>query len=256
MRNNNTLVWNLASIVLTIVAWETVVFVFQSPLLPSFIFIAKTFFLLVVEPNVYSHLFASVSLVVKGFLLSLVFALPTSLLSFRINIFAKIILPIHEFIRYIPVPAFVPLCAVLFGVGDTTKIVLIFIGTYFQLIFLFIANFASQPKEIEESAKTLGLRGISLINKIIIRGSLADLLTTIRITFAWAWSYLLVAEVINARRGIGYLVLQAYRVLDMERLLALLIIIGLFGVLADTTLRIIRKILCPWSYVVVQGNNA
>lgn len=238
--------WVMVSIFLVIVLWEIVTKILNSPLLPSLRQIWQVAPKVILDFSVYSHLSASVVLVLKGFGLSVLIALPTSLMCFRMRTFSKIVLPAHEFVRYIPVPAFVPLCAAVFGIGDTTKVVLIFIGTYFQLILLFIADFTSQPKEFEDSARTLGLKGLRLFHQVTIPASLANLLNTVRITFAWAWSYLLVAEVVNASRGIGYLLLQSYRVLNMERLIILLIIIGIFGILTDTILKFARQLICPW----------
>lgn len=196
--------------------------------------------------DTYINLFASFKLVMKGFLLSLLIAFPTAIFCYKYKLFSKIVLPYHEFIRYIPVPALVPLCAAIFGVEDLTKVMLVFIGTYFQLIFLFIADFEITPKGFSESAKTLGLNRLELITKISVRASLPNLLDSMRITFAWAWSYLLVAEVINSTKGIGYLVLQSYRTLNMPRLISYLIIIGLFGILMDFIFKKIRIKFCPY----------
>lgn len=238
--------WIFLSLVLTTILWEILAYVLNSPLLPTARKVGQVLLKVLIDPSVYAHLWASFFLVLQGYVLSVLIALPTSLLCFRMKIFSQIVLPTHEFIRYIPVPAFVPLCVALFGVDDTTKIALIFIGTYFQLVFLFIADLLSIPREFEESAYTLGLKGLKLINTITLRASMADILNTSRIAFAWAWSYLLVAEVVNARRGIGYLVLQSYRVLNMERLIALLIVIGIFGILTDNLFKLGRRYICPW----------
>jgi len=232
--------------ILVIAIWDGVAHITNSPLMPTARNIGKVLPKVIINKDTYLHLIASIILVLKGFGLSIIIALPTSILCFRLKIYSRIVLPSHEFIRYIPVPAFVPLCAVLFGIGDLTKVILIFIGTYFQLVFIFISDFLTTPKEFEESARTLGLKGLKLIYKITIPASLSNLLNTVRITFAWAWSYLLVAEVVNATRGIGYLVIQSYRVLNMERLVVLLIVIGIFGILTDNILKFARITICPW----------
>jgi len=238
--------WILLSLTLGLALWEAIAKLYDSPLLPSVVDVSQVFWSVVANQLVYEHLLASVWLVLQGFSLAVVIALPTSFLCSRIKFIANALLPVHEFIRYIPVPALVPLCAAIFGIGDLTKVVLIFVGTYFQLVFLLIANIADSPTEFEESARTLGLRGIKLAYKVTLPASSAAILDSFRISFAWAWSYLLVAEVVNATRGIGYLVLQSYRVLNMERLLILLVVIGVFGIVADSILKLVRKTLCPW----------
>ncbi len=204
---------------------------------------------LLLSSELYTHMFASILRVLEGYVLSVLLALPIAFLCSKSRNLRERLLPLHDFIRYIPVPAFVPLCAVIFGVGDLTKVSLIFIGTYFQVVFMFIADIAAVPRQIEESARCLGLHGPKLWSKVIFRASLPGMLESARIAFAWAWSYLLVAEVVNARRGIGYLVLQAYRVLAMDRMLAIIVIIGLYGMASDYIFRKFNAWLCPW----VQG---
>ena len=220
---------------------------FNNPILfPTFKQVFNEFFNVIFTGNTYSHLLASFVLVLKAFLCSVLLALPMALLCFKYRLFSKIILPYHEFLRYIPVPALVPFCAAILGVEDITKIALVFIGTYFQMLFLFITDFENIPKGFFDSARTLGIKGVNLTTKIIIRAGAANLLKSIRITFAWSWSYLLVAEVVNSDKGIGYLVLQSYRVLNMPRLISYLIIIGIFGLIMDGFLKFVRLKLCPY----------
>ena len=235
----------LVSVVCLVFIWDFIA-KFNNPILfPTSGSVFYEFKNAIFAINTYSHLLTSFVLVLKAFLFSILLALPTALLCFKYKLFSRIVLPYHEFIRYIPVPALVPFCTAIFGVEDITKIALVFIGTYFQMLFLFIANFKNIPKGFFDSAKTLGINGIHLTTKITLRAGASDLLDSIRITFAWSWSYLLVAEVVNSDRGIGYLVLQSYRVLNMPRLISYLIIIGIFGIIMDSFLKFIRLKFCP-----------
>jgi len=236
----------LGSLICLLFLWNFIAQFYNPKLFPKVQNIFAAFKGVVVSKETYLNLFASFALVLRGFILSIIIAFPVSIICFKSQLFSKIIIPYHEFIRYIPVPAFVPLCAAIFGIGDLTKVMLVFIGTYFQVLFMFIADFEVASKGYEESAKTLGLKGIDLILKINIPSSLPGILDSIRITFAWAWSYLLVAEVVNSQYGIGYLVLQSYRVLNMPRLISYLIIIGFFGLFMDYLFKAIRIKICPY----------
>lgn len=242
--------WIFLSLLVAVILWEAIVLYADSDLVPSIIGHPSGFFGAFVDSETYIHLSASILLVAKGFLLSVAVALPTAFFVHRFAIFRRIAIPIHEFIRYIPVPAFVPLCAVIFGIGDLTKVVLVFIGTYFQIVFMFLGDIERQPDQFIDCARSLGLNRFQLVFRVLLPSALPDMLTTVRIGFAWAWSYLLVAEVVNSSQGIGYLVLQTKRVLDMERLIGLLIVIGVFGLLVDFGLKYLRRRLCPW-----QKNN-
>lgn len=227
-------------------AWESVSILTKNVLIASPAKVLVALWALLASPDLYEHFLSSIARVVEGYALSAILALPLAFVCERYQRVSQTLLPSHDFIRYIPVPAFVPLCAVFFGVGDLTKVSLIFLGTYFQLLFMFIADIQSIPPEIIDSARCLGLSGIRLWRKVLLRAALPRLLESARIGFAWSWSYLLVAEVVNARRGIGYLVLQAYRVLAMDRLFALLFLIGIYGMLSDALFRRVIARVCPW----------
>lgn len=246
MKKSKIILFFILSLISFFLIWDLISNLYNPILFPKTQIVFKKFIIVLTSSDTYSNLWASIILVMEGFLLSIIIAFPVSILSFKSKIFSNIAIPYHEFMRYIPVPALVPVCLVIFGVGDFTKIILVFIGTYFQVLFLFISDFKISSKGYEESAKTLGLKGVNLVLKINIPASLPRLLDSLRISFAWAWSYLLVAEVINSEKGIGYLVLQSYRVLDMPRLISYLIIIGLFGLLMDFIFKFIRLKSCPY----------
>jgi NitT/TauT family transport system permease protein len=229
-----------------ILLWQVIALLLDSPLFPAAEGVVEALFIQLNSAELYQHLLASIGVVVAGYALSVAAALPLAVVCFRSERIGAFLLPAHEFIRYIPVPAFVPLIAALMGIGDATKVSLIFIGTYFQVLFLYIVDLKMVPEEIEQSARTLGVGGARMITQVTLPAALPRLIDTSRVTFAWAWSYLLVAEVVNAERGVGFLVLQSYRVLNMSRLVALLVVIGIFGLAVDQLFRAFRNRICRW----------
>jgi NitT/TauT family transport system permease protein len=237
------------SIVVGVLIYEVIRLTAGTPLLPASGAVGRALIEVARARDTYMHLGASVRRVLEGYLLSVFLALPLSVAIVRSKVVRTLFQGQHEFIRYIPVPAFAPLCLALFGVGDLTKVSLLFIGTYFQLLFLFIADFRGVPEEILQTAQTMGLRRWGLVMRVALPESAPRILDSMRVAFGWAWSYLLVAEVINARKGIGYMVMQSYRVLKMDQLLALLIVIGVFGLVTDALFRWIERQACPWAYL-------
>lgn len=221
------------------------------PLVPSplEVFLALTG--LAKNISFYRHLSSSIGLVALGYVLSVGLALPLAIGCSRSRAVAGAVLPFHEFVRYVPVAGFVPLLAAVVGIGSETRTAIIFIGTYFQVLFLYIADLSQVPRDLEDSGRTLGLQGSKLIRFVTLPDSLPRLLDSSRVTFAWAWSYLLVAEVISARYGVGFMILQAYRVLRMDLLVALLVVTGVFGLAADAIFRVAKRAACPWC----QGNG-
>lgn len=237
----------LASCVGVVVLWLAIDQLLDPrDLIPSPLAVVQSLLRATIQLETWSNLAASVALVLVGFLLSVVLALPAAALWERSTLLMNWTRPVHEFLRYIPVPTFVPLFALLLGVGHSTKIALIFVGTYFQLIFMYLEAFLGVPKEYEEVAKTLGRRGLRQFYSVHLPAALPLLLDQTRIAFGWAWSYLLVAEVVNSNRGIGFLVLQAYRQFDLAHMMALMIVIGAFGLCADGLFRIVERSSRRW----------
>jgi len=135
----------IVSFLAIICIWELIARNSNPILFPNISGICKGLKNTVFSMDTYQHLSASFLLISIAFLLSIIIAFPTALLCFRHRLFSKVVLPYHNFIRYIPVPALVPFCTAIFGVEDTMKIVLVFIGTYFQMLFLFINDFENVP---------------------------------------------------------------------------------------------------------------
>src|SRR6185369_7373317 len=101
--------------------------------------------------------------------------------------------PIVDFIRYLPVPALVPLSIIWFGVGETTKIFLLWLGTFFQLILLVADDMRRVPQEYVEIAYTLGANPRRILTDIAFHAMAPSLFNNLRITLGWCWTYLILA---------------------------------------------------------------
>lgn len=188
----------------------------------------------------------SIQRVTLGFLASLAIALPLGLLAgtFRpIQVFTE---PAMDFIRYMPAVAFVPLVMLWCGLGEASKIAIIFIGTFFQLILMIADDVRKVPMPQIEAAQTMGASRREIIAKVIFPSAAPALLTTCRVTLGWAWTYLVVAEIVAANTGLGYSILKAQRFLQTDKIFAGLIVIGLIGLVQDQALRGLAYILFPY----------
>jgi len=159
---------------------------------------------------------------------------------------ASVVEPTVGFVRYLPVPAFVPLCILWFGLGDTAKIVVIFLGTFFQLILLIEDVSRAVTRDYFEAALTLGANRGELIRRILWPASLPGVVSACRTAIGWAWTYLVVAEIAGATSGIGFRIMQAQRFVETPKVFAGIVIIGVLGMTTDLLIHAFQKSYFRW----------
>lgn len=193
-----------------------------------------------------THLLPSIVRVTGAFLLSVVIAFPLGVASGQIPRLEKLIHPLFGFTRYLPVASLVPLCILWFGVGDAQKIAVITIGVVFQLVLLLAYDSASVPKDLIEAGRTFGLKRKEIIRRIVIPSAMPDIWDHLRISAGWAWSYLVLAELVAGNRGVGYFVVQSQRYLQTDHVFAGILFIGILGVITDVIFRVSATRLFRW----------
>lgn len=198
------------------------------------------------EPWLHENLWHSVRVIFWGFFLSSLLGVPLGILCGAIPAFARLTEPFVEFFRYLPAPAFGALCVAILGIDDAPKIAIIFIGTFFQQILVVSNTVRRVDPALVEAAQTLGAKPWHLLRRVILPASIADLYSDQRVLLGWAWTYLIVAELIGTSTGITFFInLQAkYRV--YENVMASILLIGIVGISFDLALAWIGRRLFPW----------
>ncbi|MEC8471987.1 MAG: ABC transporter permease subunit, partial [Pseudomonadota bacterium] len=154
------------------------------------------------EQWLHQSLWHSIQIIFWGFILSSVVGVPLGILCGTFAAVSRIQEPFVEFFRYLPAPAFGALAVAILGIYDGPKIAIIFIGTFFQQV-LVVANTTRQLDiSLLEAALTLGANRRQLLFKVVIPGILPQLYRDQRILLGWAWTYLIVAELIGTSSGI------------------------------------------------------
>jgi ABC-type nitrate/sulfonate/bicarbonate transport system permease component len=198
------------------------------------------------DPWLHESLWHSCQIIFWGFIISAIIGVPLGVLCGTFDLFSKLTEPFVDFIRYMPAPAFGVLVVAILGISDGPKIAIIWIGTFFQMV-LVVANTTRQFDEsLLEAAQTLGASKRSLLTKVILPGILPSLYNDMRILLGWAWTYLIVAELIGASSGISFFIAQQGRFRRFENVYAGIIMIGLIGLLCDQFLAAMAKYLFPW----------
>lgn len=155
--------------------------------------------------------------------------------------FESMIIPVNSAIRYIPPTAFIGLTIIWFGIGELSKIALIFIGIIFYINQMVSDTVKLVPKVYVEAAQTLGANRGEIFRKVILSYSLTEILAVLRVNLGAAWTFLVVAELIAAQQGVGYLMATSQRFLQTPKLFAMILVVGFLGFLSDALIAAIIK---------------
>lgn len=198
------------------------------------------------EPWLHESLGHSIRTIFLGFLISSLLGVPLGILCGTYRFFARLQEPFIEFFRYLPAPAFAALCVAILGIDDGPKIAIIVIGTFFQQVLVIANTVRKVDPALVEAAQTLGARGLRLVRGVIIPASITDIYTDMRILLGWAWTYLIVAEVVGTMSGITFFINQQARYRNFDNVYAAIMMIGIIGLTTDMVLAWFGKVLFPW----------
>jgi len=192
-------------------------------------------------------IWASAQVVLLGFVISSIIAVPLGILMGGFRIVQAALEPTINFIRYLPVTSMIPLLILWVGIGIEQKVSVILIGTFFQQVVM-IADVARQvPRDLINVSYTLGARRGLVLTRVLLPATLPGVVDALRVTMGWAWTYLVVAELVAANSGLGYLSLQAMRGFRVDVIFLAIFIIGFLGMAMDFLFRAIRRWGLPWA---------
>lgn len=177
-------------------------------------------------------IFISVVRVFVAFFLSALLAIPLAILMCSFTTLNSLLSPYIDFTRYLPVPTLIPLTILFFGIDEGAKIVLLFIGTFFQLILLVIDDIHNIPKEYYDLAYTLNY-GKTKIMILTLRSIMPKIYDNSRITLGWCWTYLIIAELVASEKGIGHMIKEAQRFSNTSAVYVGIVTMGVIGFLTD-----------------------
>ncbi|MHB1062007.1 MAG: ABC transporter permease [Thiobacillus sp.] len=197
-------------------------------------------------PWLHESLWHSIQIIFWGFLISSVIGVPLGILAGTYTTFARLSEPFIEYFRYLPAPAFGALAVAILGIYDGPKIAIIVIGTLFQQVLIIANTTRKLEATIIEAARTLGTKNLKLLTKVVVPGILPDLYRDQRILLGWAWTYLIVAELIGTSSGITFYITQQARYQHFDNVYAAIMIIGIIGFGTDLILGRLGRRLFPW----------
>ena len=155
--------------------------------------------------------------------------------------------PVVDFVRYTPIPAFIPLFILWFGIGELEKIVVIGVSVFFQLVLMVSNSVSMTPKDITDSARTLGASNWDVITKVVYPYSKPRIFDDLRISMGWAWAGLLIAEIVGSTSGIGFVIIQSQRLLQTANVIGAILVVGILGLATDLIFKWFYKMFFPWA---------
>ena len=183
----------------------------------------------------------SIARVWVAFAASAVLAIPLGVLMSSYRGIGALTEPLIDFVRYLPVPALVPLTLIWLGIGEGSKIALLWIGTFFQLVLLIADDARRVPMEFIETGRTLGAAQFPVMKDVLFPAMLPSMVDSLRVTLGWCWTYLIVAEIVAANSGIGYELWTARRYGKTPDVFAGILTIGVIGLVSDQIIRILHR---------------
>jgi NitT/TauT family transport system permease protein len=201
-----------------------------------------------VDGNLLDDIGISIYRVTAGFVVSALMAVPLGLYIGSYRPVQAFFEPVVEFSRYLPAVAFVPLVLLWVGIGEGSKITIIWIGTFFQMVLMVSEDVRRVPKAQVEAARTMGANRTELVSMVVLKSAMPAIVDTLRVTLGWAWTYLVVAELVASNSGLGYAILKAQRFLQTDKIFVGILLIGLIGLLMDQLLRLFHRRAFPWLY--------
>ena len=187
--------------------------------------------------------------VVGGFTMAAIVAVPLGIAMGAHKGVEAFLEPFVSFCRYLPASAFIPLLILWAGLGELQKLLVIFIGSVFQIILMVAVTVGNARRDLVEAAYTLGATPTGIVRRVLIPGAAPDIAETLRLVLGWAWTYIIVAELIGASSGIGHMITDSQALLNTGQIIFGIIVIGLIGLVSDFAFKAFNHRLFAWSFV-------
>lgn len=185
--------------------------------------------------------------VVGGFVAATVIAVPLGVAMGAYKPIEAFFEPFVSFARYLPASAFIPLLILWAGIGEAQKLALIFIGSFFQLVLMIAVQVGATRRDLVEAAYTLGANDWGIVKRVLLPYSAPQIAETLRLVLGWAWTYVIVAELIGASNGIGHMITDSQALLATDQIIFGIITIGVIGLISDVAFKRANRKMFGWA---------
>ncbi|GGF49723.1 taurine ABC transporter permease [Marmoricola endophyticus] len=247
------LLWGAAGIVLFLLGWEALAYLRDDPvILPTVQETARTYvdylarrYPAAVGDTLWQHALVSVARIAAGWGVGVLLGIAVGGLMSSVPLLRHLIDPLIEITRPLPPLAFIPLFIVWFGIGETSKFLLILVGVVPIMIIATVAALDAVPRELEQAGRSLGGSPLRVLLTVRLRSALPSIITGMRLAMGGAWTSIVAVELIAATSGLGYLINNAGVNLQTPLVLSGIVTISILGIVFDTLLRLLQRAVDP-----------
>jgi NitT/TauT family transport system permease protein len=185
--------------------------------------------------------------VVGGFVLAAAVGVPLGMAMGAYKPIEAFFEPFISFSRYLPASAFIPLLILWAGTGETQKLLVIFVGSFFQIVLMVAMAVGNTRRDLVEAAYTLGASDRAIVTRVLLPAAAPEIAEILRLVLGWAWTYVIVAELIGASSGIGHMIMDSQALLNTGQIIFGIIVIGVIGLISDFVFKALNRRLFAWS---------
>jgi NitT/TauT family transport system permease protein len=182
-----------------------------------------------------------------GFLLAAALGIPLGMMMGAYKPVEAFFEPFISFSRYLPASAFIPLLILWAGTGETQKLLVIFVGSFFQIVLMVAVAVGNTRRDLVEAAYTLGASDRAIVTRVLFPAAAPEIAEISRLVLGWAWTYVIVAELIGASSGIGHMIMDSQALLNTGQIIFGIVVIGIIGLVSDFLFKALNRGLFPWS---------
>jgi NitT/TauT family transport system permease protein len=214
--------------------------------LPSPISVLRATLQMIFEHTLFDAVWASTLRILISFVAAALVALPLGILMGAFEPINRLMEPVMAPLRYMPISAFIPLLILWLGIGESQKIAFLFLGVFVYLLPVVVTAVRAVPEELVQTALTLGASRAQVIRTVLVPAALPDIFDSFRVMNAISWTYVILAEFVNARQGLGYMIQLAGSHLKTAQVFSGIIVIGVIGLVTDAIIRGLNRALFRW----------
>jgi NitT/TauT family transport system permease protein len=185
--------------------------------------------------------------VVGGFVLAAAVGVPLGMAMGAYKPIEAFFEPFISFSRYLPASAFIPLLILWAGTGEAQKLLVIFVGSFFQIVLMVAVAVGNTRRDLVEAAYTLGASDRAIVTRVLLPAAAPEIAEILRLVLGWAWTYVIVAELIGASSGIGHMIMDSQALLNTGQIIFGIIVIGVIGLISDFVFKALNRRLFAWS---------
>lgn len=248
MKKIKTLLLGLLIPVLVLILWWYVTTFGNTPesILPKIGTVGKTISKMLKDGSLQKDLATSLKRVLEGYLISAVLGIILGTAMGMSDTVKKIFYPTVTTIRQIPIMAWIPLLILWCGIGETSKVVIIVIASFFPIMVNTLSGIGSTPLEYIEVARLYKLSRLKTFMRVYLPHALPNIQTGLKLGLGVSWMAVVAAELIASTSGIGYKMSYARTLMRSDIVIICMIVIGIIGILMDKILTVVFNLLTPW----------